>query len=348
MARPGQRNALTDVAGLKVGCAEDARAQTGVTVIVPNARAVCAVDVRGGGPGTRETDALQPETLVDAIDALVLAGGSVYGLAAADGVTSAMGAEGRGFGLSDLPGVPRSPVIPAAILYDLANGGAKDWGDAPPYAALGRTAYHARSNDVALGNVGAGAGALAGALKGGQGSASIVTEDGVTVAALACVNAWGSVLMPNSRVFWAWPYEIDGEFGGVRPDPGAPHFDAEDWGAAKMQAQARANTTLAVVATDVALTPAEAKRVAQMASAGLARAIRPAFAPFDGDIVFALSTAAQPMIAPAPLTIARIGALAADVLARAVARGVFEAEAACGRPAWRDVGAVHSSAGMSG
>lgn len=337
MARPGIRNALTDVAGLKIGCAEDARAQTGVTVIVPAVRSVCAVDVRGGGPGTRETDALQAENLVDAVDALVLSGGSVYGLAAADGVTAAMGAEGKGFGLTDMPGVPRSPVIPAAILYDLANGGAKDWAESPPYAALGRAAYRVRGLDVPLGNFGAGAGALAGSLKGGQGSASIVTDDGVTVSALACVNAWGSVLMPRSRCFWAWAHEIDGEYGGVRPEPGAPPFDAEDWGAAKLQAQARANTTLAVVATDVALTPAEAKRVAQMASAGLARAIRPAFAPFDGDIVFALSTAAKPMMAPAPLTIARIGALAADVLARAIARGVFEASAACGRPAWRDL-----------
>src|SRR5690606_8568634 len=140
MARPGPSNSLSDVAGLSIGCAEDERALTGVTVIVPDARAVCAVDVRGGGPGTRETDALAPENLVDAIDALVLSGGSVYGLGAADGVAAAMGAEGRGFALIDLPGVPRSPVIPAAILYDLAHGGSKAWNDAPPYNARGRRA----------------------------------------------------------------------------------------------------------------------------------------------------------------------------------------------------------------
>jgi L-aminopeptidase/D-esterase-like protein len=319
---------------LSIGTAEDESARTGVTVIVPEARGVCGVDVRGGGPGTRESDALQPENLVDAVDAIVLAGGSVYGLGAADGVAAAMGAEGRGFGLVDLPGVPKSPVIPAAILYDLANGGNKDWGDAPPYAALGKRAYAARGASVKLGNAGAGFGARAGALKGGQGSASIVTGDGFTVAALACVNSWGSTTMPGSRAFWAWPLEIDGEFGGVRPDVGAS-FDAEDWGGAKFNPQPRANTTIAVVATDAALTPAEAKRVAQMASAGMARAIRPAFAPFDGDVVFALSTGAKALSEPKQLTLARIGSLAADCLARAIARGVYEAAALGDAPAWR-------------
>lgn len=272
---------------------------TGVTVIVPAARAVCAVDVRGGGPGTRETDALAPENLVDAVDALVLAGGSVYGLGAADGVVAAMGAEGKGYALRDAPGVPRSPVVPAAILYDLANGGNKAWGDAPPYAALGRAAYAARGGDVPLGNFGAGLGALAGALKGGQGSASIVTQDGLTVAALACVNCFGSTTMPNQRAFWAHAFEIDGEFGAVAPAP-AP-FDAEDWHGAKLNPAPRANTTIACVAVDADLTPAEAKRVAQMASAGMARAVRPVFAPFDGDVVFALATAAKPLAEPRAL-----------------------------------------------
>lgn len=335
MARPGPHNSLSDVLGLSIGCAEDHAALTGVTVIVPESRAVCAVDVRGGGPGTRETDALQPENLVDSIDALVLAGGSVYGLAAADGVAAAMGAEGKGFALVDMPGVPRSPVVPAAILYDLANGGSKAWGDAPPYAALGRKAYAARSREVPLGNAGAGLGARAGGLKGGQGSASIVTADGFAIGALACVNSWGSTTIPNARAFWAWPYEIDGEFGGERPDTHAS-FDAEDWGGAKFNPQPRANTTIAIVATDARLTPAEAKRVAQMASAGIARAVRPAFAPFDGDVVFALSTAKRELAEPRALTIARIGALAADCLARAIARGVFAAASVNGITAWKD------------
>jgi len=335
MSRPGPTNSLADVAGLLIGCAEDSDARTGVTVIAPETRAVCAADVRGGGPGTRETDAMATENLVDAVDAVVLAGGSVYGLAAADGVAAAMGAEGKGYGLIEAPGVPRSPVIPAAILYDLANGGNKAWGAAPPYAALGRVAYAARGRSVPLGNAGAGFGAAAGALKGGQGSASIVTADGFTVAALACVNAFGSATMPNSRVFWAWPFEIDGEFGGIKPDAGAG-FDLEDWSGAKLNPAPRANTTIAVVAVDASLTPGETKRVAQMASAGLARAIRPVFAPFDGDAVFALATGGKQTPEPRPLAVARFGALAADCLTRAVARGVYEAQALGDRPAWRD------------
>ena len=337
MAHPGPTNSLADVAGLAIGCAHDEKARTGVTIIVPDARAVAGVDVRGGGPGTRETDALAAENLVDAVDAIVLAGGSVYGLAAADGAAAAMGAEGRGFALVPQSGAPVSPVIPAAILYDLANGGDKAWSDAPPYAVLGRAAYAARGSRVPLGNAGAGYGALAGALKGGQGSASIVTQDGFTVAALACVNCFGSTTQPGGRIFWAHPFERDGEFGGLRPGDGAPQFDLEDWAGAKANPAPRANTTIACVALDAALTPGEAKRVAQMASAGLARAIRPVFAPFDGDVVFALSTAQRPMPEPRPFAIARFGALAADCLARAVARGVFEAASLGGAPAWRDL-----------
>ncbi len=322
------------MAGLSIGCAEDESALTGVTVIVPDARAVCGVDVRGGGPGTRETDALAPENLVDAVDALVLAGGSVYGLAAADGVAAAMGAENKGFALIDMPGVPRSPVIPAAILYDLANGGSKAWGDAPPYAALGRRAYAGRGKQTPLGNAGAGLGATAGALKGGQGSASIVTADGFTIAALACVNSWGSTTIPGSRAFWAHAFEVGDEFGAVAAPSGS--VDAEDWSGAKFNPQPRANTTIAVVAVDADLTPAEAKRVAQMASAGVARAIRPVFAPFDGDVVFAMATAQRATPEPRALSIARFGAIAADCLTRAIARGVFAATSVGAHRAWRD------------
>ncbi|MGE3143363.1 MAG: P1 family peptidase [Hyphomonadaceae bacterium] len=335
MAAPGPLNALTDVAGLLTGCAEDARVRTGVTVIVAERPAVCAADLRGGGPGTRETDALEPHTLVDAVDAIVLAGGSVYGLGAADAVTAELGARGRGFQVR--AGLPPAPIVPAAILFDLANGGDKNWGASPPYAALARAALAKAGRTAALGAAGAGFGATAGALQGGQGEASIVTGDGVTVAALACVNSLGSVLIPDSRVFWAWPFEIGGEFGGMRPDPAAPALDPENWGAAKAAFDGRANTTLAVVATDAALTPAEAKRVAQMAGAGMARAIRPIFTPSDGDIVFALATGARAAAGPRPLAVARIGALAADCLARAIARGVYAAHAVGTRPAWRDL-----------
>ena len=214
-ARPGPRNLITDVAGLAVGQAQDSRARTGVTVILPEARAVCAVDVRGGAPGTRETDALAPENLVDAVDAVVLSGGSVYGLGAADGVTAWLGARGRGYGLARDPIVPPSPVVPAAILFDLANGGTKAWGEEPPYRALGRAAAEAVALDFVLGTAGAGYGAMAGALKGGIGSASVVTAEGATVGAIVAVNCWGSVIAPGGRTFWAAPYELAGEFGGL-------------------------------------------------------------------------------------------------------------------------------------
>ena len=324
---PGPRNSLTDISGLRVGCAEDAAARTGVTVIYPEKSAVCAVDVRGGGPGTRETDARSPETLVDRIDALVLAGGSVYGLAAADAVAAELGARGRGFSLVARDGVPVSPIVPAAILYDLANGGDKAWGAAPPYRALGRQALENVSENIPLGDAGAGCGAMAGALKGGQGTASITLSNGGNVAALAAVNSFGSVLMPGTNCFWAWPFEIDGEFGGVRPEKDIPSAAGlpDD---TKFGARPRENTTIACVATDFILTPAEARRVAIMAQDGLSRAIRPVHAPTDGDVVFALSTGEKPLPEPGLLSIMEIGSAAADCLARAVARGVFEAGAA--------------------
>jgi L-aminopeptidase/D-esterase-like protein len=329
MAMPGKTNALTDVSGISVGQAEDVQVKTGVTVILPETRAVCAVDVRGGGPGTRETDALAAHTLVDAVDAVVLSGGSSYGLAAADGVAASLGAQGRGFALMDLPGVPRSPVVPSAILYDLANDGDKAWGDDPPYRRLGRDALDAVGGTVALGRAGAGFGAMAGAHPGGTGTASLVTAAGFTIGALVCVNSFGSVTLPGAGdVYWAWPFEIDGEFGGARP-PAGWSMPPQDWGAAKYNPGARENTTIAVIATDAALSPAQAKRLAIMAQDGLSRAIRPVHTPFDGDVVFALSTAAQPLPQEGgELALAELGAAAADTLARAVARGVHAARRA--------------------
>ena len=333
-ASPGSRNLITDVAGVRVGQAEDQAARSGVTVILPDERAVCAVDVRGGAPGTRETDALSPENLVDAVDAVVLSGGSVYGLAAADGVVAWLGARGRGYGL--VPGVPPSPVVPAAILFDMANGGDKAWGEAPPYRELGLSAVAAAGSEFALGTAGAGFGAMAGALKGGTGSASAVTDDGFTVGAVVAVNSWGSVVAPRGRTFWAAPCELCAEFGGL----GAAGLAAgpDEWGLAKRPTEAR-NTTLACVATDAILTPAQARRIAIMAQDGLARAIRPVHAPFDGDVVFGLSTGRRPLGELADYDVARLGALAADTLARAVARGVYEAtpwmDAAT--PCWRDL-----------
>lgn len=325
MAKPGARNLITDVPGIQVGQAEDAAVRTGVSVIVPDAPAIAAVAVSGGGPGTRETDLLSAGMLVDGIDAVCLSGGSAFGLAAADGVASGLKLEGRGFALMPLTGVPRTPIVPAAILYDLANGGDKNWGETSPYAALGLTAYRARSREVALGRAGAGYGARAGAHDGGTGSASIVTQDGISVGALAGVNCFGSVFMPGTEAYWAWPHEIGGEFGGERP-PEDYAADAEDWGAAKANPAMGQNTTIACIATDVILTASEAKRVAQMALSGFSRAIRPVFAPFDGDAVFVMSSGRIASREQRALLVARIGELAASTLARAIARGVFEAK----------------------
>lgn len=334
-AAPGTRNLITDVPGLKVGQAQDEAARTGVTVILPDDRAVAACDVRGGGPGTRETDALAPENLVDAVDAIVLSGGSVYGLAAADGVVAWLGAQGRGYGLVTRPGVPPSPVVPAAILYDVANGGDRDWGEEPPYRRLGRAAVATVGLDFQLGTAGAGYGAMAGGLKGGTGSASIVSADGYTVGAVVAVNSFGSVVAPGGRTFWAAPFERDGEFGGL--GPAGLSAGPDDWGLAKANPAQRMNTTIACVATDAILTPAQAKRVAVMAQDGLARAIRPIHAPFDGDVVFALSTGRKPLGEAADFTLARLGTLAADCLAHAVARGVYAAAAWPGVRAWADL-----------
>lgn len=325
MAKPGAKNLITDVSGILVGNAQDSDVRTGVSVILAETPAIAAISVAGGGPGTRETDMLRSGMLVESVDAICLSGGSAFGLAAADGVLAGLKAEGRGYGFMDQPGVPKPPIVPAAILYDLANGGNKDWGDSAPYAGLGRAAFDAAGETFQLGKAGAAYGAKAGAQPGGLGSASIVTNDGVTIGALAAVNCFGSPYMPGSDAFWAWPYEEAGEFGAARP-PVDFHMDAEDWGAAKLNPALGQNTTIACVATDAALNPSQAQRIAQMALSGFARAIRPVFAPFDGDAVFVLSTGAKPLGAAPELDVARFGEMAAGTLARAIARGVWEAK----------------------
>ena len=320
----GPQNTICDVPGLKVGQAEDSHAQTGVTVILPDMAAVAAVDVRGGGPGTRETDALSLSGLVDQVNGIVLSGGSVYGLGAADRVAAHLGAARRGFSLIPEETVPVSPIVPAAILYDLNNGGNKDWGTTPPYADLAVQAYETASTDVGLGRVGAGCGATAGAHPGGMGSASWVMPDGAIMGGLVAVNSFGSPYVPGTNQFWAAPWEQGAEFGGrgIAPFQGCADFPPDT----KIGIGPGGNTTVAVVATDISLTKAEANRVAVMAQTGMARAIRPVHGPTDGDTVFVLSTAARAMAEPKALTTTMLGNVAADVLARSIARGAHAAE----------------------
>jgi L-aminopeptidase/D-esterase-like protein len=293
---------LTDVPGLAVGHAHCAVARTGVTLVLPDQPAVMAVDVRGGGPGTRETDALDPENLVERAHAIVLAGGSVFGLAAADEVTLRLAR--RGIGLPVAPGI-HVPIVPAAILFDLRNGGIKDWaapeGPEPPYRKLAAEALDRASTAPAEGVVGAGFGAQAGSRPGGAGMASETLDEGGVVAALAVVNSFGEVE------------------DGAPPDSGPVPMPKL---AAGLPQQMGASTTLAVVATDVALSRAAARRVAMMAQDGLARAIRPIHAPYDGDVVFAVSTARADVAAVDPRLLTMIGTRAADCLARAVRRAV--------------------------
>jgi len=321
MTHPGPQNLITDVDGLLVGNAEDVSARTGTTVILPNDPVAAAVDVRGGGPGTRETDALDPSCLVDRIHALCLSGGSVFGLDAAGGVVSWMSQRGRGLALDPLP----IPVVPSAILYDLANGGDKSWGHLPPYRALGVAACEQAGTEFPLGNVGAGYGASAAGLKGGLGSASTLTEDGIQVGALAAVNPLGPVVMPGTSTFWAWPFEQNNELGGQKPPPvqaGDMELDLP------VEGLPGTNTTLVIVATNLDLDRAALGRVASMAHDGIARAVRPVHTAFDGDVVFALSTGLRPLTEDAeafPGMLSRVGSLAADCAARAIARGVYEA-----------------------
>ena len=324
MIKPGTRNLITDVPGLLVGQAEDVNARTGVTVLTADVPFAAVADVRGGAPGTRDVEALNPVSLVDGIDAITLSGGSAFGLDAPSGVQSVLRARGRGFQIA--PGAPRVPVVSGAILFDLANGGDKNWGDEPPYRALGAAAMARVARDFALGNAGAGYGAMAGAYKGGLGSASAVGGDGIHVGALVAVNSVGSPVIPGTDLFWAFLFEQSGEFGGRYPVGPLPPMTQAMPDDMKGAAAAGANTTIAIVATDVALPRIALQRVAIMAADGFARALRPVHTPLDGDLLFAVSTAANTQMPASPHMVMRIGTMAADCLARAVARGVYEAQ----------------------
>ena len=329
--RPGPRNAITDVGGLKVGNAEDHRLKSGVSVVLCDRPSIAAVQVLGGAPGTRETDLLEPHNTVQAVDALVLAGGSAFGLDAASGAQAALREMGRGFAVGSL----NIPIVPAAILFDLINGGDKAWGLYPPYRDLGHAAVQAAALDFATGTAGAGTGALTAGLKGGLGTASTVLENGVTVGALVAVNALGSATVGDTAHFWAAPFEEADEFGGL----GMPHpfpRDARDLRIKFRDGQKETqNTTIAVIATDAVMTKAEAKRLAISAHDGFSRALWPSHTPLDGDLVFALATGTSGQALSLPDFI-DLGAIAAATMARAIARGVYDATAASGDllPTW--------------
>jgi len=334
MTRPGKRNLITDVAGLKVGQAEDFAVRSGVTVLLPDAQIMAAVDVRGGAPGTRETESLAPVGIGGVADAITLAGGSVYGLDAASGAMAWLGVRGRGVSL--FKGAPVAPIVPAAIIFDLANGGDKSWGETPPYRALALEAIESASESFALGTSGAGTGARAGIYKGGTGSASAVTGDGFTVGALAIVNSVGSPIIPGTDVFWAHALEQAGEFGNKRPGA-IPTLDLDLPGDMKRPARPGTNTTIAIVAIDAEVTRVELQRIAIMAADGFARALRPVHTPFDGDTVFAIATGMRPLAEPRGLDLMRLGSLAADCLARAIARGVYEATTLGDMRSYKDI-----------
>ena len=327
------KNLLTDIAGVRVGHADDAALASGVTAILFDAPAVASIDVRGGGPGTREDAALKPESTVEAIDGIALSGGSALGLDAAGGVQAWLAERGRGFRVREAV----IPIVPGAICFDLLNGGNKAWGRFPPYRDLGYAAALAAGADFALGSVGAGLGATTANLKGGLGSASAQTSGGVMVGALAVVNAVGSVTVGEGPWFWAAPFEMGNEFGGR----GLPPSFTPDMLNARLKGGPAAtpseNTTLVVVVTDAVLTKAQAKRLAMIAQTGMARAIYPVHAPLDGDVVFAAATGKKPVDPLFGLT--ELGMIAANTVARAIARGVHSATALPflgALPAWSD------------
>jgi len=323
--RPGPRNLITDVAGLRVGNAEDHRIKTGTTVLVGDKPFRAAVDVMGGSPGSRETELLAPDKLVSKIDALVLSGGSAFGLDAASGVSDGLRAQGRGFRVADVT----VPIVPAAILFDLLNGGDKAWTD-NPYRDLGRRAFDAAAADFALGTAGCGVGATTAGLKGGLGSASIVLPTGHTVAALVGANPTGSATVGNTQHFWAGLFEMGDEFGARGPYA-APVPFADSARTKREYLSEVSNTTIAIVATDADLSKAQLKRLAVAAQDGMARAVSPSHSPVDGDIVFSVSTAAKPVADPI-FDIMAIGHAAAVCLSRAIARAVYFATPAPNDP----------------
>ncbi len=317
----GKRNSLTDVSGLMVGNLHDQSLKSGVSVVLCDEPTIASVAVLGGGPGTRDIQLLEPENTVDHVDGLVLSGGSAFGLDAASGVQAYLRENGRGYSIGDAV----IPIVPGAILFDLLNGGNKDWGLYPPYRDLGYEASKIAALEFDIGTCGAGYGATVAGLKGGLGTASAFLENGITVSALVAVNALGSPMIGDSRNFWAAPFEIDGEFGGFGFPPELPSQADEVITKLSKWSQSGQNTTIAIIATDALLTKSQVKRFCIAAHDGITRAIWPAHTPFDGDLVFGLATGGS-KISPVDQDWTELGAMGASVLSRAIARGIFEAK----------------------
>ena len=325
---------ITDVTGVLIGNSHDEIMKSGVTVFTSDKRFAAAVTVLGGAPGTRETDLLESDKLVEKIDAIVLSGGSAFGLDAATGVVDCLRKENRGYPSKDI----NIPIVPSAILADLFNGGDDQW-EENPYGNLGKLAFNSISNSFEIGTIGAGYGATTSNLKGGLGSASIVLGNGATVGALVAVNPSGSVVTDGSNSFWATPFEIGDEFGGKEFIPPKNIFTEYHRGddAAK-DAFSIDNTTIAIVATDLELSKVELKRISVAAHDGMSRAILPSHTPYDGDLIFAASTGRK-KIKIEPSDIYNIGNAAAICLSRAIARGVYEAKPEKNDllPTWQDI-----------
>ncbi len=326
--RAGPKNLITDVAGILVGNAEEKDVKTGTSVVVSDSPFTAAVHVMGGAPGTRETDLLAPDRTVRKVDAIVLSGGSAFGLDAASGVADGLASQGRG---AEIGGV-KVPIVPAAILFDLLNGGNK-MQPGNPYKDLGFRALESAGEDFCLGSSGAGCGATTLDFRGGLGSASAVTDGGGIVGCLAAVNSFGSVVQNGGPCFWAAPFELDEEFGGFGPAGRC----SPAWEPQRKSIAARSNTTIAVVATDADLTKAQAKRLAVASHAGMARAIVPSHTVFDGDVVFAAATGKR-KLQNGDFDVLELCHAAAACLARAVARGVYEAasDPTGPLPSWSD------------
>ncbi|MEM6464052.1 MAG: P1 family peptidase [Pseudomonadota bacterium] len=334
MRTPGPRNLITDVGGLLVGNAEDRDLKSGVTVVLCEGGAVASVAVVGGAPGTRETDLLEPHNTVEMVNAIVLSGGSAYGLDAASGVQAALRKQRVGVEIGDHV----IPIVPAAILFDLLGGGNKDWGHYPPYRELGEEAVGAAASDFSIGTAGAGTGATTADLKGGLGSASTVLENGITVGAIGAVNSIGSANVAGGPHFWAAPFECKGEFGDIglpAPLPKSASYLRLKY--RNLQNSELANTTIGIIATDAVLTKSDAKRLAVATHDGLARAIWPAHLPSDGDLVFSVATGTSGKVLDIDGFI-DLCAAAAATMSRAIARGVYSAhrEPNDVKPTWQE------------